>query len=64
MLSYLLVKSAGAGIGVFVGSLIGLSIRKRGGKTEGLVKGSVLLTSLVAGLLGLSVMMLVTYMGM
>ncbi|MFZ5962998.1 hypothetical protein ACOXXX_08610 [Thalassococcus sp. BH17M4-6] len=64
MLSYLLVKSAGAGIGVFLGSLIGLSIRKRGGKTEGLLKGSVFLTSLLAGLLGLSVMMLVTYMGM
>ena len=64
MLGYLLVKSAGAGLGVFLGSLIGLGLRKRGGKTEGLIAGSVLLTSLVAGLLGLSVMMLVTYLEM
>ncbi len=39
-------------------------VASRGGKTEGLIAGSVLLTSLVAGLLGLSVMMLVTYLGM
>ena len=38
MLGYLLVKSAGAGLGVFLGSLIGLGLRKRGGKTEGMAE--------------------------
>ncbi|MEP4195906.1 MAG: hypothetical protein ABJL99_09750 [Aliishimia sp.] len=53
----LLVQSAGAGIGVFLGTLIGFSIRKRSGKTEGLLAGSILMTAVVAGLLALAVMM-------
>ncbi len=62
MLAGLAVQSAGAGIGVFVGCLIGLSIRKRGGKSEGLIGGSVVLTSTVAGVLGLISMMVFTYL--
>ena len=58
----LLVQSAGAGLGVFAGTLIGLSIRKRGGKTQGLLAGSVVLTAIAAGLLALVVMMLVKAM--
>lgn len=64
MLEYLLVKSAGVGVGIFLGSLIGLGIRSRKGRTEGLLAGSVPLTALAAGLLGLAVMMVVTYLGM
>ncbi len=62
MLAGLALQSAGAGIGVFIGCLIGLGIRKRGGKTEGLIGGSVVLTSAVAGLLGLGSMMVFTYL--
>lgn len=58
----LLMQSAGAGIGVFAGTLIGLSIRKRNGKTAGLLAGSVLLTAVAAGLLALAVMMTVKAM--
>ncbi len=64
MLTYLFLKSAGVGVGVFVGTVIGLGIRSRKGKTEGLLAGSVILTAIAAGILGLCVMMLVTYMGM
>lgn len=53
----LLVQSAGAGVGVFLGTLIGLSVRRRAGKTGGLLAGSVLLTAAAAGLLALAVMM-------
>ncbi len=55
----LLVQSAGAGLGVFAGTLIGLSIRKRSGKTEGLLAGSAVLTAAAAGFLALGVMMIV-----
>ncbi|KMK67630.1 hypothetical protein [Puniceibacterium sp. IMCC21224] len=61
MLMYLLVKSAGVGVGVFVGTLIGMSIRRRSGKTEGLLNGSVFLTALAAGGLALLAMMVFTY---
>lgn len=53
----LLLQSAGAGIGVFAGTLIGLSFRKRSGKTEGLLAGSAVLTAAAAGFLALIVMM-------
>ncbi|WP_286173861.1 hypothetical protein [Rhodobacter sp. NTK016B] len=64
LLQYLFLKSAGVGVGVFLGTMIGLGLRRSKGKTEGLVRGSVALTALVAGLLGLVVMMFITWMGM
>lgn len=64
LLQLLAMKSAGVGIGIFVGTLIGLGLRKLKGKTEGLVAGSVVLTALVAGALGMAVMMTMTYFGM
>ncbi|MGY9050062.1 hypothetical protein P775_09690 [Puniceibacterium antarcticum] len=64
MLMYLFMKSAGVGVGVLLGCLIGLSIRSRKGKTEGLLAESVILTSVAAALVGLCFMMLITYMGM
>ena len=62
MIGELVRASAGAGIGVFVGVLIGLSMRKRAGKTDGLLGNSVLLTASAAGGAALLVMMLVTYL--
>ncbi len=62
MIAQLVQASAGAGIGVFVGCLIGLSMRKRAGKTDGLLGNSVLLTSSAAGGAALGVMMLITYL--
>ncbi len=64
LLQYLVLKSAGVGIGVFVGTMIGLGLRRSKGKTEGLLAGSVPLTALAAGLLAMAVMMLITYLGM
>ena len=57
MLQQLVLDSAGAAIGVFVGVLIGLGVRKRKGNTEGLLGGSVLLTASAAAGLALLVMM-------
>lgn len=62
MIAELVQSSAGAAIGVFLGCLIGLGLRKRSGKTEGLLNGSVLLTASAAGGAALVVMMLVTYL--
>ncbi|MCA0848119.1 hypothetical protein [Salipiger thiooxidans] len=62
MLQQLALQSSGAGIGVFLGLLIGLSLRKRNGKTEGLLGGSILLTASAAGGLALVVMMAVNYL--
>ena len=61
MIGALVQQSAGAAIGVFVGVLIGLSIRKRRGKSEGLLGGSVFLTASAAGGAALIAMMAVTY---
>ncbi|EPX85025.1 hypothetical protein [Salipiger mucosus] len=55
-------QSAGAGLGVFIGVLIGLSIRRRKGKTEGLISDSVPLTAAAAGGLALLAMMAFTWM--
>lgn len=55
----LVLSSSAPAIGVFVGVLVGLFMRKRSGKTEGLLKGSVVLTAAAAGLMSLAVMMTV-----
>ena len=47
--------------GVFIGVLLGMTLRKRKGKTEGLLGGSILLTASAAAGLALIVMMAFTY---
>lgn len=61
MLQQLVLDSAGAAIGVFLGVLIGLGMRKRRGNTEGLLANSVLLTASAAAGLALLVMMAFRY---
>ncbi|MEO9821931.1 MAG: hypothetical protein ABJ370_06770 [Paracoccaceae bacterium] len=62
MIAELVQASAGAGVGVFAGCLIGLGMRKRAGKADGLLSNSVLLTASAAGGAALLVMMLITYL--
>ena len=64
MIQLLVQQSAGAALGVFVGCLIGLSLRKRAGKTGGLMGGSVILTSSAAGGAALLAMMAISYLRM
>lgn len=64
LLAYLLLKSAGAAIGVAIGAFIGFAIKARKGSTDGLVRGSVTLTAMVAGLLALVAMMFFTWLRM
>ena len=44
-------QSAGIGIGVALGTLIGFGLRARAGKTQGLIQGSVWKTAVLAGML-------------
>ncbi len=55
----LAMASAGVGVGTFIGALIGLGMRQRKGNSEGLIAGSVLLTSLAVavGAMGLVMIM-------
>ncbi|WP_417722981.1 hypothetical protein [Salipiger sp.] len=61
MILQLAMQSAGAGIGVFLGTVIGLSMRRDKSRTSGLLGGSVVLTALAAGLLAMAVMMVIKY---
>ena len=61
MIQQLALQSSGAAIGVFIGVLLGMILRKRKGKTEGLLGGSILLTASAAAGLALIVMMAFTY---
>ncbi|MEO0402572.1 MAG: hypothetical protein AAF214_09375 [Pseudomonadota bacterium] len=61
MIISLLIQSAGAGVGAFIGVLIGVTARKRKGNTEGLLARSPLLTAAAAGLAALLTMMLIKY---
>ena len=59
MLLDLAIQNSGAGLGVFLGILIGLGVRRMSGRPDGqLVAGSIVLTALAAGLLALGAMML------
>lgn len=60
-INQLMQQSVGVGAGIAIGSLIGLGVRKKRGKTEGLVGGSVIVTSAVFGMVAMGVMMLMTY---
>lgn len=59
----LAISSAGVGVGTFIGALIGLGLRQRKGNSEGLIAGSLLLTSLVvaSGAMGLMMVMKATW---
>jgi hypothetical protein len=61
MIGQLVQQSAGVGIGIFVGCLIGLGMRKRKGNSEGLLGNSVLLTASAAGGAALLAMMAIKY---
>jgi len=62
LFKFLVVKSAGVGLGIFLGALLGLSVRKSRGNKEGLLAGSVIATSFVFGLAAMAVFMLITYL--
>ena len=59
----LMQQSLGVGVGMTIGSLIGLGIRKTRGNTEGLIGGSVIITAGVIGFVCMAVMMLITWIG-
>ncbi len=61
-LNHLMQQSVGAGAGIALGSLVGLGIRKKRGKTDGLVGGSVIVTAAVFGMAAMAVMMLMKYL--
>ena len=50
MIATLALQSIGIPAGTFIGILLGLGMRRRSGKTDGLLGGSLLLTALVAAL--------------
>jgi len=61
MLAQAINQTAGAGIGIFLGSLIGFYLRGRSGKTQAyLLRDNMLLTALVAGMLGWIVAAVIT----
>ncbi len=62
LLVFLVMKSAGAGLGVFLGAFVGFVIKARKGNTSGMIRGSATLTALAAGALALVIMMVVNYL--
>ena len=63
MLNALIQANIGVGAGVASGTAIGFSLRKRAGKTSGLIGESVFVTSALMGMVGMSVAMLMSYLG-
>jgi hypothetical protein len=59
----LMQQSLGVGVGMTIGSLIGLSFRKRKGNTEGLIGGSVFVTAALIGAVCMAIMMLINWIG-
>ncbi len=60
----LMQQSAGVGAGIAFGSAVGFGLRKkRTGSSEGLISGSVFVTSAVCGIVAMAVMMAITYVG-
>lgn len=59
----LMQQSLGVGVGMTIGSLLGLGIRKSRGNSEGLIAGSVLVTSAAVGAVCMAVMMFITWIG-
>ncbi|WP_299280763.1 hypothetical protein [uncultured Tateyamaria sp.] len=63
MIQELVQQSAGAAVGVFIGTLIGLYMRKRKGKTStGLLGGSPFIIASAAAGAALLAMMLYTFL--
>lgn len=62
-LQQLMQGSLGVGVGTTIGILLGLGFRKRAGKTEGLIAGSVFITSAACGALAMAAMMLFKWIG-
>ncbi|WP_254449072.1 hypothetical protein [Thalassococcus sp. S3] len=58
----LVLQSMAPALGVFIGALIGFSLRRRRGKTEGLMQDSVFLTASAAGGAALLVAMAYNYL--
>lgn len=50
LIPFFAAKSFGVAVGVFVGALIGLSIRARKGSTNGLYRNSVFATAFLASM--------------
>ncbi|MEP1198838.1 hypothetical protein [Tateyamaria sp.] len=61
MIATLALQSVGIPAGTFIGVLIGLGIRRRSGKTDGLLGGSLLLTAIAASLIAWIVAIIVNY---
>ncbi len=60
----LMQQSAGVGAGIALGSAVGFGLRKkRLGRTDGLIAGSVFVTSAVCGFIAMAAMMAITYVG-
>jgi|GEM_PF-676248 len=61
MIATLALQSIGIPAGTFLGILIGLGMRRRSGKTDGLIGGSLLLTALVAAAVAWVIAIIVNY---
>ena len=60
----LMQQSAGVGAGIAFGSAVGFGLRKkRLGSSDGLIAGSVFVTSAICGIVAMTVMMAITYVG-
>nr|WP_319251375.1 hypothetical protein [uncultured Celeribacter sp.] len=59
LLPYFAMKSLGVAVGIFIGAVIGLSVRKKSAGTKGLYKGSVFATSFLASMLAFGAMILI-----
>lgn len=58
LFSVLAMKSAGVAIGVFVGVVIGLNLRAKKGKREGLFRDSVFATAFLASMMSWAVIVI------
>ena len=62
LIQILMQKSAGVGAGIAIGTAIGLTVKRhRSGNSDGLIAGSIFVTSAIFGMVAMGVMMLITY---
>ena len=63
-INQLMQQSVGVGAGITIGTAIGLLVRRhRTGSNEGLIAGSIFVTSAVFGMVAMGVMMLLKWLG-